>query len=1395
MTTRSTFNVPNYRLIFQSYNALNDGKLSRSDFQRLLATNQLNFTNMELGKIMQRFDVNKDGVVDYADFLRYVTGVCDVSTRTAVRVAEAAEEIRCWAVEKQNKKLVKDGNIDSTTAWRLLQHKSGHIEISSIDHLLRQRKIRLDATRLILLTVLMAPASNGKVTQAAFHAFVNHMPRKMYVEWICDNFRSVLDSNLQSYLILCFSATMLYDLRKLFGSMPAENAEDGVFDRLNIEGNGKLELVKFLREVNACAKEKGENVFDLKDFVYVVQWTGSDCGGDGAILIDRFLAGVRNTPERRNMKNEFVTHYDSPKFVEGVQLLRDEIKRVAKTPDGKYNYFIPFRLFDKDNSGQIVLSEFEIAIRELGVDKYLSDQEVKGLMRRFHLNQAGAIDYDEFVRFNLAESSSSSSRKLVPSESTVQEILRDIIKNERLTAVTAVTFCGSMKRMFGIIDKDTTGLISVQRFVQTLTEMSIAISNGDMEVLSKVFAGRYEDNTAGVQYILFCDALLRVCQEDHKHSSSGIPPNETMDLLLSLFHECNDARHNAIESGRKEFNFYNAFGIDTDSKQQKFLDLTTDDFKEILWASGVRHPYLQEELEAIMRCFEAAENVDFNVNLFCYFLDIGPRALYEANYGALDICVNRLQDEFRSYLSTGKDSEERLRKIFEEHDKDKNGYISYDEFRNVLNLAGLRHFLTPEDQQLLIKFLDLNGDGAIAYREFLEFVKRADTRQKETVISSPPSPAPSPAKSSAPPASPAKSVTLPSPTKSPASRFPSKGNHSPKAKSASSNDRPKKESHHLVLTYVCKLNRKLRPAFPFDKYFKKYKLKQAEPCVKSRVFEKILDKFLDRLMEYSIAYNMHDMDVKLLANSYANKAGDTTNYERFLEDLTKAASSIAANADSSDSSDDENDDLSCSSDDEQQARHSAKSINAMIRGSVQRACKSKPDLEKLQAKAKDLSQELQEQGFQGKISEHKLYKILTKLTLRMRTDEVDILLTFLATEQHGRQLYDAQKLLQIIQTQLGEILGLSSKPDKPDSKPTSVEANKQAIADTTKQETKPALSAVLRSKISQCFVTSAQRNVSGEKLLQKCDPSKTGFATVLEFQTILRLMGCILTDSELSEIKSALGDAKGSQIKYTSFVQQLTSAQVDSSPKVQPITAPPSPPRLSRQPSGMMSSSSVPIRAPSPIKLRTQQLLPTSSFSLLPPQAMVSLDEAKRIDSFLRPFFLDQLENRHISSYQLIQAFEAYDIKGTGFIAVEAFYAVMRKLDISIAQDMISTVLMRFASISSEKFDYVDFCQTLNIGPKQVPSFGSAPASGRGTDDGRHSSKAAKDGPAHHKEYKVEIMTLPDETTKPSKLMPEDSERKDRTMVSTHANNYIGCELTIFFISLEILVLVSNHGL
>ena len=182
MIAHSSHQLPNYRHVFRSYNALGDGRLSRADFQRLFASNQLSFTNTELSRVMKRFDTNGDGIVDYADFLRYVTGVCDAAVRRAERVAAAAEEIKMWAIECQNKKLAKDGNIDSTAAWKLLRPKRSVVDVSAVGRVLRQRQMRLDANCLQRLMALTAPASNGDADQLSFHAFVNHLPRKMYVD-------------------------------------------------------------------------------------------------------------------------------------------------------------------------------------------------------------------------------------------------------------------------------------------------------------------------------------------------------------------------------------------------------------------------------------------------------------------------------------------------------------------------------------------------------------------------------------------------------------------------------------------------------------------------------------------------------------------------------------------------------------------------------------------------------------------------------------------------------------------------------------------------------------------------------------------------------------------------------------------------------------------------------------------------------------------------------------------------------------------------------------------------------------------------------------------------------------------------------------------------------------
>ncbi|TMW63903.1 hypothetical protein Poli38472_014813 [Pythium oligandrum] len=1231
---RSSQQMPNYRTVFQSYNSLGDGRFSRSDFQRLFATIQVVLTNSELSRVIQRFDTNKDGVVDYSDFLRFITGVCDASTRRAQRIADAAEELKTWALERQNKKLAKDGNIDSTAAWKLLRPKRGIVEVGSIDHILRQRNLRLSPAHLKLLKVVMAPATNGEVNQASFHAFVNHLPRKI--------------------------TSMVYDMKKVLGAAPNNGDQDTVFDRLNVEGNGKLSLITFLREVNGLASEKTVTPFDLKDFVYLVQWAGADCGGDGAVVIDRFLAVIRENKERRNMKHEFVTHYDSPRFVEGVKLLREEIRRCAKTPDGKFNYMVPFRQFDKDHSGQILLSEFELAVRELGVDKYLSDQEIKSLMRRFDLNASGGVNFEEFLRFNVADSSAPPKPGAF---ADVRHVLHDIILNEQLTPLKAQAYCTSLKRMFAIIDKDTHGVIPCDRFVQTLRDMGITPPTEDLEALVVAFAGDSEDE---IRYGEFCGALQHLCEHDESERSLHPPPVELMDLIQSIFLEYQDAKRKYAELGKPHVTAFQAFGI-TD-EEHLCVAISPDEIKEVLWATGVRHPYLREELESILKCFEA-QPMMFNVIAFCRFMEEGPSVFFQENTGVLDGYIARLQEDIRSYLSSGKDAEERLLHCFAEFDEDGNGSISSDEFLKVLQKAGLRHFLAPDDESLLLRFLDIDGDGVIAFNDFVEFARHADQRLVATVAHSDDLPPPSPSPPGSPPKSPAKSAT--SPVKSTKSQP-----GPPNARPSPSPSSPRPSDAAPLMSLIGRLNRKLQAPFPFDKYFKKYQVNGREPIVKARVFGKIVDKFLARLIENRIPYDMQVMDPDSLTRAYAARSDcAAVNFEIFLMDLKK--SQTTKSGWSSDSSDSSEGDLSCSSDEGESGRKSGKAAPSLMKEVIKRYYKTAKDQEAFRAKLKDCIPKM-EKYKKDKASDKKVYKILVLLGLRMHKTEVQPLMSYLASSSNGKVSYDTVKLGTLLNEQLTVLLGAEKKPEPPPAVPA------------LKKET-PVLSAALADKIYRCFLSAAQRNISGRKLLEKCDTQRTGQITIQDFQTVMRLMGCSLSDGEMTEIKSCLGNEKTpGSINYKMMVQQLAKQQKSGIALAKQPTTGAATERSHDRP--MQLHRPTPIQVPPQEKIVSVKAPPAQTVTTEQPRGTMSSDECKRLDKVIRPFFDELLRSRTFDSKTIRSAFELYDIRCSGFVTADGFHAVLRKLDISLPDDIKTAVVSRFMSPASDRVDYVEFC-------------------------------------------------------------------------------------------------------
>ena len=82
-------------------------------------------------------------------------------------------------------------------------------------------------------------------------------------------------------------------------------------------------------------------------------------------------------------------------------------------------------------------------------------------------------------------------------------------------------------------------------------------------------------------------------------------------------------------------------------------------------------------------------------------------------------------NEFISYMQKIKvqeevDEEEAIIRAFQTFDTDKNGFISMEEFRHILCNLGTDRF-SHDDCDEIFKEADLNNDGSLNYREFIDY--------------------------------------------------------------------------------------------------------------------------------------------------------------------------------------------------------------------------------------------------------------------------------------------------------------------------------------------------------------------------------------------------------------------------------------------------------------------------------------------------------------------------------------------------------------------------------------------------------------------------------------------------------------------------------------------------
>ncbi|XP_062886886.1 parvalbumin-like EF-hand-containing protein isoform X2 [Mobula hypostoma] len=93
--------------------------------------------------------------------------------------------------------------------------------------------------------------------------------------------------------------------------------------------------------------------------------------------------------------------------------------------------------------------------------------------------------------------------------------------------------------------------------------------------------------------------------------------------------------------------------------------------------------------------------------------------------------------KFFEYMATFKKSEQQeeiIRKAFEQLDRDKSGYIEWNEIKYILSISPSNVPVVPlsdEEADAMLQAADVDGDGRIDFKEFQAMIKEEKTQRKK----------------------------------------------------------------------------------------------------------------------------------------------------------------------------------------------------------------------------------------------------------------------------------------------------------------------------------------------------------------------------------------------------------------------------------------------------------------------------------------------------------------------------------------------------------------------------------------------------------------------------------------------------------------------------------------
>ena len=698
---------------FKYFDLQDTGLCSKEIFTKtMLKIGVTGLSDLEISELFEQFNPNKDGLLDYKEFVSNLYSNKSISSKKKLQVPNPTPtQIPAPDYQEIQNNLNKKEFLNQTPVEKVL---------NQIREKLSSRGIK----EVCSIARYFRVVDENNTQTIDFKEFKK----------CCEQFQLNLTDNEIQIAFVSFdrdnTGEIDYDefLRTIRGDMNdfRRNLVNQVFNKLDLNGNGEISFDELQAKYSAknhpevLSGRKTENEV-LKEFMDTFQDTYNYlCGTetDNIITLEEFMEYYENismtidndeyfeillnnawnlnnqntnkkawanTTEEKENNNKILSQNYQEKFGDrrpgqtqeeakeerstiALRKMRKEI--LSRGCGGLISLRCQFKLLDENNSKTLDFKEFSNALNEYKIN--LTKDEIMLLFATFDKNENGVIEYDEFIN-----------------------LLRGPMNQKRKDIVT---------KAFNKLDIDKSGFIDMDEIKHSYN----AKNNPDVKTGKK---------TEEEVYTEFMDTF----KANHLLKSGPRSKRVTYEEFLDYY---NNISMSINDDEQFIFLIQNAWKLNpfTYSRPKSINNINEEE----------ENINIKENKETNVNNFR---NRDFNTTQAPFGLDPHPKN--EKIFSKKNIKndnVNEIFEKLRNIISKrGSRGIMSIRREFMIADNDNNKTVNIDSFKKFCH--DYRINLTDKEINLLFAELDTNKNGAIDYPEFLNnVIGEMNERRKKIVV-------------------------------------------------------------------------------------------------------------------------------------------------------------------------------------------------------------------------------------------------------------------------------------------------------------------------------------------------------------------------------------------------------------------------------------------------------------------------------------------------------------------------------------------------------------------------------------------------------------------------------------------------------------------------------------